>query len=63
MHVESAIKEAQPTPRPTLSIVDAISMIVGIVVGAGIFKAPSIVAANVGSELAFLLIWPLGGLI
>jgi amino acid transporter len=38
-------------------------MIVGIVVGAGIFKAPSIVAANVGSELAFLLIWPLGGLV
>lgn len=63
MHVELDSGEAQADPRPTLSVVDAVSMIVGIVVGAGIFKAPSIVAANVGSEAAFLLIWPLGGLI
>lgn len=63
MHVELDSGAAQSAPHPTLSVVDAVSMIVGIVVGAGIFKAPSIVAANVGSELAFLLIWPLGGLI
>jgi basic amino acid/polyamine antiporter, APA family len=63
MRVELDSTEVRSNPRPTLSVVDAISMIVGIVVGAGIFKAPSIVAANVGSELAFLLIWPLGGLI
>jgi len=63
MRVELDSTEVRSTPRPTLSVIDAISMIVGIVVGAGIFKAPSIVAANVGSELAFLLIWPLGGLI
>lgn len=63
MHVELDSGEAQSAPRPTLSVIDAVSIIVGIVVGAGIFKAPSIVAANVGSELAFLLIWPLGGLV
>jgi APA family basic amino acid/polyamine antiporter len=63
MHVELDSGKTQSAPHPTLSVVDAVSMIVGIVVGAGIFKAPSIVAANVGSELAFLLIWPLGGLV
>ncbi len=64
MHVELAhTQEAKSVPRPTLSVFDAVSMIVGIVVGAGIFKAPSIVAANVGDKTVFLLIWPLGGLI
>lgn len=38
-------------------------MIVGIVVGAGIFRSPSLVAANVGSETSFLLLWVAGGAI
>lgn len=54
---------AESVPRPTLSVIDAVSMVVGIVVGAGIFEAPSIVAANVGSEMVFLLVWLVGGLI
>jgi hypothetical protein len=50
-------------PRQTLSVVDAIAIIVGIVVGAGIFKTPSVVAASAESKAAFLLVWPLGGAI
>lgn len=50
-------------PRKQLSVVDAIAIIVGIVVGAGIFKTPSIVAGGSGSTTAFLLLWPLGGAI
>ena len=50
-------------PRQTLSVVDAVGIIVGIVVGAGIFKTPSIVAANATSKTTFLLLWPLGGAI
>ncbi|MBM3357394.1 MAG: amino acid permease [Betaproteobacteria bacterium] len=50
-------------PRPTLTVFDAVAMIVGIVVGVGIFKAPSIVAGNVGSETAFIAIWIAGGVI
>ena len=50
-------------PRQTLSLVDAVAIIVGIVVGVGIFKTPSIVAASAGSKAAFLLVWPLGGAI
>lgn len=51
------------TPKPTLTVVDAMAVIVGVVIGSGIFKTPSLVAANSGSEFVFLLLWPIGGLI
>lgn len=54
---------AAGAPRPTLTVTDAVALIVGIVVGAGIFKTPSLVAANVGSEVALMAVWVLGGLI
>jgi amino acid transporter len=50
-------------PRPTLTVFDAVAMIVGIVIGVGIFKAPSIVAGNVSGETAFIALWIAGGLI
>lgn len=50
-------------PVPTLSLKDAVGMIVGIVVGAGIFRTPSLVAANVASETSALLLWVAGGAI
>jgi amino acid transporter len=36
-------------------------LVIGMVVGAGIFKAPSIVAGNVSSGLEFALVWIAGG--
>ncbi len=36
-------------------------MCVGMVIGAGIFRSPSIVAANVGSDAEMLLAWAFGG--
>lgn len=48
-------------PKPTLSVVDTVALIVGIVIGAGIFKTPSLVAANAGSDVTFLLTWLAGG--
>lgn len=50
-------------PGKTLSPLDAIFIIVGVVIGAGIFRTPSIVAANAGSEAAVLLVWLAGGAI
>lgn len=44
-------------------MVDAIALIVGIVVGAGIFRTPSLVAANVTDGSIFLLAWIFGGLV
>jgi basic amino acid/polyamine antiporter, APA family len=48
-------------PGKTLSTVDAVLIVIGIVVGAGIFKTPSLVAASAGSESIFLLAWMAGG--
>ena len=49
--------------KKTLSVLDAVALIVGIVVGVGIFKTPSLVAANTGSGFVFLVTWVLGGVI
>lgn len=48
-------------PKPSLSLIDAIALIVGVVIGAGILKAPSAVANNTSSPTEFLLVWLLGG--
>ena len=61
--VEPQQRGAGQHPRPTLTVFDAVSMIVGIVIGVVIFKAPAIVAANVSSEAAFVGLWLAGGLI
>lgn len=50
-------------PKPTLRLIDAIVLIIGIVVGAGIFRTPSVVASNTPSEHWFLGVWILGGVI
>ena len=50
-------------PVPTLGLADAVAIIVGIVIGAGVFRTPSLVAANAPSETAVLLIWAAGGLV
>ncbi len=48
-------------PKPSLAFVDAVALIVGIVIGAGIFESPALVAANAGSNVAVLLLWLTGG--
>ena len=48
-------------PARVLSVKDAIMLTVGIVVGAGIFKSPSVVAATAGSETVLIAAWLIGG--
>jgi amino acid transporter len=48
-------------PRQLLSLWDGVVLICGMVIGAGIFKAPSIVAGNVSTEWQFVAAWLLGG--
>lgn len=48
-------------PNQSITFIDAVSLIVGISIGAGIFETPALVAANVNSELAAILVWLLGG--
>ncbi|MDB5728100.1 MAG: amino acid permease [Noviherbaspirillum sp.] len=54
---------AESLPRPTLGLSAAIALIVGVVIGAGIFKAPSLVAGMAGSTEWMFAAWILGGLI
>jgi len=51
------------TRRPLLGLTDAIALIVGIVIGAGIFETPTLVAANLGSARSVIAAWVLGGVI
>ncbi len=50
-------------PTRHLSVPYVIFIAVGMVVGAGIFKSPALVAENAGSEWAVYGVWILGGLI
>jgi amino acid transporter len=55
--------EGVATPKPILSVLNVVGIIVGIVIGVGIFRTPALIAAHVKSEIDFLLIWAGGGLI
>jgi basic amino acid/polyamine antiporter, APA family len=48
-------------PKQTLSMFDVIAIIVGIVIGSGIFKLPGMVAGNTAGGTIFMLTWLAGG--
>ncbi len=48
-------------PRRQVGVWQAVSVCVGMVIGAGIFRSPSVVAANVGNDLEMLAAWAFGG--
>src|SRR3546814_6744570 len=50
-------------PHPTLGARHVAAIVVGIVIGAGIFRTPSLVAGVAGSEEAFLVAWLAGGIL
>jgi len=50
-------------PAPALSTFDAIMITVGIVIGAGIFQTPTLVAGIAGSPALMLAAWALGGIL
>lgn len=50
-------------PRQTLGARDAVALCVGIVIGAGIFRTPAMVAGASANEAVFLGTWVLGGLL
>ncbi len=52
-----------PEPQRCFSLIDTMAIMIGVVVGAGIFRTPSIVAANSGTLSMTLLVWFLGGAI
>ncbi len=50
-------------PKRVLMTRDVIAIIVGLVIGAGIFRLPSLVAGNSANEIVFYGLWVAGGLI
>jgi len=50
-------------PKPALSVFDAVMITVGIVIGAGIFRTPSMVAGVTGSVDWMMIAWVLGGVL
>ncbi|MGI4843197.1 MAG: amino acid permease [Janthinobacterium lividum] len=50
-------------PRRLLGLRQAVALIVGVVIGAGIFKSPSIVAGLSGNADWMFAMWILGGLV
>jgi len=56
-------RHAAAGPRPLLGLRETVALIVGVVIGAGIFKAPAIVAGLSGSAEGMFGMWILGGLV
>ncbi len=50
-------------PKASLTLSDAVALIVGIVIGAGIFQTPALVASQAGSDLAVMFLWLMGGVV
>jgi basic amino acid/polyamine antiporter, APA family len=50
------------TPRASLSVTDGALMMVGIIIGIGIFKTPQLVAMFTPNEWVFVGVWIAGGL-
>ncbi|HEX7116600.1 MAG TPA: amino acid permease [Steroidobacter sp.] len=59
----SVASGASVGPTPTLSIFDATMITVGIVIGAGIFQTPSLVATNAGTPALTITAWALAGVL
>jgi amino acid transporter len=53
----------RPAPKKELSLFDSSCLIVGIIIGAGIYRSAPEVARGAGSAWGFLAIWAAGGLI
>jgi len=48
--------------KRVLTVVDAIGITIGIVIGVGIFKTPSLVALHTGHSAIFISVWIMGGI-
>lgn len=58
---ENPPQHSTPGPAQVLSLGDATAIIVGLIIGAGIFGTPAIVAGAVGSPALMVAAWVAGG--
>ncbi len=57
------MEDSSRGPRRVLSTLDGVVLIVGLVVGAGIFRSPPLVAGQVSNGWSFIALWAAGGLV
>lgn len=50
-------------PGRQTGVIDGVAVMVGVVIGVGIFRTPPLVAGFVDSSVAFLAVWVAGGLV
>ena len=53
----------QSVPARTLATADIVAIVAGTVIGAGIFRSPSLVAGNVAGVGQYFAVWVVGGLV
>jgi basic amino acid/polyamine antiporter, APA family len=51
------------TPKPWFSVYSSVAVVIGIVVGVGIFRLPPLVAMHSPNEIYYILFWVAGGVI
>lgn len=59
--MEAATADSSHAPRGHLSLWDASSIMVGIIIGAGLYEGTPTVANQLGSTSQLILVWALGG--
>ncbi len=55
------LRKDSAAPRETLSLADGLVIVVGMVVGIGVFATPALVAQFAGSSFNYLALWLAGG--
>src|SRR4051794_16795380 len=60
---EAAKERQAPGVQPHLRLWDTISIIIGIVIGAGIYETAPLIFQNVANAWQGLLVWAVGGLL
>ncbi len=63
MRLENAPKKDGTLKNPKLGLFIATSIVVGAVIGSGIFKKPAIMAKELGSPEALLIVWVVAGVV
>ena len=63
MSEQVAVPTSTPALRRALGLPDAISIVIGTVIGSGVFLVPATMIRNVGSVHTLFVVWTLGGIL
>ncbi|KAL2760674.1 hypothetical protein ACRALDRAFT_2024610 [Sodiomyces alcalophilus JCM 7366] len=63
LHAAGGLGGGSLEKHKSLTFLNGLSLIIGLIIGSGIFSSPSQVSANVGSPGAALIVWVIAGLL